>query len=374
MKNILLAVVGLSPQVVTETLFALHQQNRTIDAIHIITTRQGKEQINAHLLSLKDGKYYQYLKDYNIDPSTIDFSFDNVHTIKDANGIEVDDIEGEEENEWLLKKCLELAFSFTKDPNTAVFFSVAGGRKTMSSCLMLAAQLYGRPQDRVYHVLVSPEFESNRDFYYPPRASVPIELRDRNGHPYVKETKFATLTLVPIPFVSIRDKLSEGMLDAPKDPATLMLSLVREKPHGLTIDLPGGKLAYKNLEIDMMSARLALYAFFALRKKNCKENVASCRNCTECFLEANEILEHQEGITDMYQKTAGSRPLDEMSNSGILGLTKENFHSYKAKIRKDLEKGFGLYALGELAIESVGKKPDTRYGINMDKEKIRIIF
>ncbi|MFB3926224.1 MAG: CRISPR-associated ring nuclease [Syntrophales bacterium] len=47
MKNILLAVVGLSPQVITEILFALHQQDRKVDAIHIITTRKGKEQINA---------------------------------------------------------------------------------------------------------------------------------------------------------------------------------------------------------------------------------------------------------------------------------------------------------------------------------------
>ena len=132
MKTILLAVTGLSPQVITETLYALHQQNRTVDAIHIITTRQGKEKINAHLLSPTDGNYYQYLKEYDIDPSSIDFGFHNVHTIKDTNGIEIDDIEGEEENEWLLKKCLELTFSFTKDLNTTVFFSVAGGRKTMS--------------------------------------------------------------------------------------------------------------------------------------------------------------------------------------------------------------------------------------------------
>jgi CRISPR-associated protein Csx14 len=43
-------------------------------------------------------------------------------------------------------------------------------------------------------------------------------------------------------------------------------------------------------------------------------------------------------------------------------------------IRKDLERGLGLYALGELAIESVGKRPDTRYGMKMDKTKIRITF
>ncbi|MDO8724427.1 MAG: CRISPR-associated ring nuclease [Syntrophales bacterium] len=53
----------------------------------------------------------------------------------------------------------------------------------MSACLMIAAQFYGQPQDRVYHCLVSPEFESNRDFYYPPRASVTIELRDKEGQP-----------------------------------------------------------------------------------------------------------------------------------------------------------------------------------------------
>jgi len=102
MKNILLAVVGLSPQVITETLYALHQSGREVNAIHVITTRQGKEKINAHLLSPRDGRYYQYLREYGIDRRSIDFGFDNVHTVKDHHGIEIDDITGEEENEWLL--------------------------------------------------------------------------------------------------------------------------------------------------------------------------------------------------------------------------------------------------------------------------------
>lgn len=60
MKNILLAVVGLSPQVVTETLYALHQQGRRVDAIHVITTREGKEAVLAALLSPRDGRYRRY--------------------------------------------------------------------------------------------------------------------------------------------------------------------------------------------------------------------------------------------------------------------------------------------------------------------------
>jgi hypothetical protein len=53
-------------------------------------------------------------------------------------------IADEEDNERLLELCLSLTFQFTRDPGTAVFFSIAGGRKTMSACLMTAAHLYGR--------------------------------------------------------------------------------------------------------------------------------------------------------------------------------------------------------------------------------------
>jgi len=374
MKNIILAVAGLTPQVITETLFALHQQNKRIDAIHVITTRKGREKINAHLLSPGSGKYYQYLKEYNVDSGSIDFGFDNVHTIKDTNGIEIDDIAGEEENESLLRKCLELTFRFTKDSNTAVFFSVAGGRKTMTSCLTLAAQLYGRSQDRVYHVLVSPEFESNRDFYYPPEKSVPIELRDENGQLYIKETRYASINLVPVPFISIRDQLSDDMLKEPKDPATLMLSLVKEEPYQLTIDLPSAKITYKNLELDMMPARLALYTFFVLQKKECKKDINTCRQCTECFLDINQIYDRQEQIAELYKKISGRMAPAEMSDSGILNLNAENFNSYKSRIKDDITKGFGLYAIPELAIESVGNRPDTKYGIKIDRDRIRITF
>jgi len=36
-------------------------------------------------------------------------------------------------------------------------------------------------------------------------------------------------------------------------------------------------------------------------------------------------------------------------------------------------KAFGAQAAAQLAIEAVGKKPDTRYGIALEKDKIKII-
>lgn len=375
MRNILLAVVGLSPQVITETLYALHQTHRAVHAIHVITTRDGKEQIFAQLLAGGRGHYYAYLDDYGIDKESIDFGPHTIHTITDEHGVEIPDIRDEVDNEHLLTKCLDLAFKFTSDPETAVFFSVAGGRKTMSSCLTLAAQLYGRSQDRLYHVLVTPEFESNRDFFYPPPKSRLIQLRDARGELLYKETKYANVNLIHIPFVSIRERLDQELLRSPQDSGTLMLGVVKEKPRRLVVDLVHGKLIYTGLELDMMPARLALYAFFAMLKKKCpRTDIATCRNCTECFLEIAQVLDRQEEIGEMYSRLCTTRPLDEMSDTGIMQLTAENFMSYKGKIKRDLLQRFGPYALKELEIASHGRRPNTKYGILLDKDKLEILY
>lgn len=374
MKNILLALVGLSPQVVTETLFALHQHNRRVDEIHIITTRRGREMINAHLLPPNSGMYYRYLKEYGFNSSEINFNHNHVHVVADRLGIEIDDIATEEHNESVLNLCLDLAFRFTRKPDKAVFFSLAGGRKTMSSCLTLAAQLYGRPQDRLYHVLVTPEFESNRNFYYPPRKSKPLELKDERGRPYIKETKYARVTLIPIPFVSIREKIPADMLMQPMDPAEIMLSLIREDEYVLDVDLVDCKLKYKGVELDMTPAHLALLAFFAVRKKECTREAAVCDRCDECFLNVTDVFENQDRITDLYKRLCGGRVLSEMSDTGIINLNADNFRSMKSKIRKDIETCFGIYAADEAAVSSSGRRPNTRYGLKIDKNKLRIIM
>ena len=374
MKNILLAVTGLSPQVITETLYALHQNNRQVDVIHVITTRVGKEKIYAELLGGKDGHYYKYLKEYGFSTGSIDFGRHNIHAVADEHGIEIPDISSEADNEQLLKKCLELTFHLTQNPQTAVFFSVAGGRKTMSSCLTLAAQMYGRPQDRLYHVLISPEFESSRDFYYPPKEPRIIELRDYQGHLFSKDTRYAQLNLIHTPFVSIRDQLSVDLLKEPKDPGTLMLSLIREETARLTVNLIESKITYKAMEADMMPAHLALYGFFAMQKKSCALETESCGNCTECFLDIQAVFEKQDQVTDLYRRLCGTRPLNEMSDSGITGLVPDNFNSYKSKIKDVFKNNFGPYALRELEIASVGARPNTRYGIMTDKSKIKIVY
>jgi CRISPR-associated protein Csx14 len=374
MKNILLAVAGLSPQVITETLYALNQMNRSVHAIHIITTRPGKDRLLAQLLDGGQGPYYRYLEEYGVAETGIEFGPGNIHVVRDNFGAEIEDIIDESDNACLLKKCMELTFHHTRNPDNAVFFSIAGGRKTMGACLTLAAQMYGRPQDRLYHVLISPEFESCRGFFYPPGKSKKIELRNAQGEPYYKSTRYAKVNLVHMPFFSIRPQLSPEVLDQPRDPATLMLSLIREVPERLVINLNEGKVLYRGAQLDLMPTRMALYAFFALCKKACPEPEQNCKTCDTCFIDIQGVTQRQPEITDLYRRLCGSRPLDEMSDTGILNLNAENFRSLKSRIKNDLTGAFGLPAVEKIAIASVGRPPNTRYGLIMDKAAIEVVM
>ncbi|MBC2744859.1 MAG: TIGR02584 family CRISPR-associated protein, partial [Desulfosarcina sp.] len=211
-------------------------------------------------------------------------------------------------------------------------------------------------------------------FFYPPKKSRPIKIMDKHGEPVYKETRYARINLVHMPFFSIRSQLSPEVLDQPRDPATLMLSLIRESPEQMVVDLKAGKVRYRSMEMDMMANRLALYAFFALLKKECPAPDRQCKACDQCFLDFDGVSRRQSEITRLYKQRCGTRPIEEMSTTGILGLEKWNFNSLRSHINKDLMNAFGPLALEKLEIASTGKKPNTRYGLRMDKAAIEVVM
>jgi CRISPR-associated protein (TIGR02584 family) len=370
MRNILLALCGLAPQVITEALYALLQEGKYVHAVHVITTRQGKNQLLAGLFDPAQPRLSHLLNEFGLDLTDVEFPPTNIHTLTNSTGVEIDDIGTAEDNEDFLELCLSLAHRFSNDAGAAIWYLVAGGRKTMTSCLTLAAQLYGRQQDRLFHVLVSPDFENCRDFWYPPRQSQSLRLFDRQGHPFTKETRYAQIQLISIPFISVGAILGESIVTEMKTPADLMQSLIRETPYHLAVDLAEGKIIYGKTEMDMHPAHLALYAFFAERRKSCGHD-GPCTDCSHCYPDLYAIVESS-GIADMYRRIPGSRLIDEMSDSGISTLSKENFNSYKSKIRRDLLSTFGHAHIQELEIASLGTRPNTCYGLRLDRKRIQI--
>ena len=71
-REILVAVAGLTPQVITETLYYLTQVRDppvTIAEIHVLTTQPGRQRILADLLITDHGRFYTFCAEYDLIPT-----------------------------------------------------------------------------------------------------------------------------------------------------------------------------------------------------------------------------------------------------------------------------------------------------------------
>ncbi|SFQ82302.1 CRISPR-associated protein, NE0113 family [Halopseudomonas formosensis] len=211
-RKILLAVSGMSPQIITETLYALiHEKNWIPDEIRLITTLIGKR--NAVQQLLEDEKhFFRLLQDFGI-TQEVRFDEDCIIVIRDGRGQELPDLRTPEDNEAAANVISEQLRLLTSDPEegqscTELHVSLAGGRKTMGFYAGYALSLFGRPQDRLSHVLVSEHYESHPDFFYPTRSPRMIHTRDGQ----MLDTSKARVYLAEIPFVRLRNRLPETLL------------------------------------------------------------------------------------------------------------------------------------------------------------------
>jgi CRISPR-associated protein (TIGR02584 family) len=265
-RRVLVAVTGLSPQIVTETLYALAvapAQGASAfvpSEIHLITTRSGAEKARLALLSEEPGWFHRLCRDYALPP--IDFAAGHIHVLTDAAGDPLEDIRSPDDNRCAADGITELVRDFTADPDCALHVSIAGGRKTMGFFLGYALSLYGRPQDRLSHVLVAEPFESSSAFYYPTPASQVIELAGGR----LADAASAQITLADLPIVSLRHGLPEALLTghASYNEAVAAARLALAPPQ-LTIDLAGRRIRAAGKVFALPPAELALLSVFARR-------------------------------------------------------------------------------------------------------------
>ena len=214
MQNKLIAVIGNTPQVMTETFWALSVQRHVpIDEVFVMTTTKGKATCQKRLLD--EGRFEKMLVDCDIDPDTVDFDAYHILVFEDAEGKPLDDIRTSEENRLARDKIFNKIEEWTRDPNVALHCSLAGGRKSMGFILGAAVHFFGRPQDQLYHVLVSmPEIErSDASYYYQPKKPEPIVFFNRNTgreEPLIVGGKevmsdAVSIELAEVPFCRLRD-------------------------------------------------------------------------------------------------------------------------------------------------------------------------
>jgi len=361
-RRILLCVSGLSPQIVTETLYALAHADRPFlpTEVHLITTAEGARLAKAALLHPDGGQFSALQADY---PALAATSFDaaNIHLIAGPDEQPLADIRTPAENARAADAITALMAQLTRDDAAALHVSIAGGRKTMGFYLGYAFSLYARVQDRLSHVLVSAPFESLPDFFFPP--ALPRRLTTRDGRHI--DTAEAVVTLAEIPIVRLRHGLPEGLLAGQagfvETVSTLQDTLqdTLGTPH-LSIDLAARRVVCGTRVVALKPALLAWYAFWAQSALEGRA-MRSWRDIRpEEFL---RLYARVVGI-DAEAFEAAQRRLGQ-------DMEKEFFEQNNAKLDRELRHALGPAAL-PYRLQRSGKRPHTRRGLALPTDAIQL--
>lgn len=358
-RRILLAVTGLSPQVVTETLYALAldaQAPFVPTEVHLLTTSIGKDLARTALLHPDGGQFPALLADYpQIGKPVFDES--HIHVIQATDGTALPDIRTPAENAAAADAITALMAELTRDDDAALHVSIAGGRKTMGFYLGYAFSLFARPQDRLSHVLVSSPFESHPEFFYPPAQPRRLSTRDNK---YI-DTADAAVTLAEIPVVRLRHGLPKALQSGHSRFNETVEALQQSfAPPQLYLDLGEKTARCGSRLIRLPPALLAWLAWWA--------QSASRGEALQGWRDADAP-----SYLDLYQRVVGIDAVAYEKTAKRLkdGMEKDFFEQNNSKLEKALKEQLGPGAAPYLLVTE-GKRPHTRRGLSLPAHAITL--
>jgi len=356
-KRILVAVSGLSPQILTETLYGLAvKQGFVPTEIHLITTVEGAHRASLNLLHEDDGKFHALCKEYQLPP--IQFNEQNIHIIQDADNHQLNDIRTPAQNEAAADFITNIIKDLTSDEDSAVHVSIAGGRKTMGYYLGYALSLFGRTQDRLSHVLVSDGYEGHPKFYYPTKKSIIIQTRDNPPRPL--DTSKAELSLAEIPFIRMRQDIPKKLLDGKAGFLnTITLARKAELTPELIIDLKNKKLSANGEIFSMPAIAVAFYSWLLKHTLAAQEALEKPRDN-----DAN--LKYAQAFLKDYDEANGEMGSETTSAALREGMEGAFFAERITRVNKALKD-----SLGERLAESYKIKGTKHNGIMFYATELR---
>lgn len=268
-RRVLLAVSGLSPQIVTETVYALAvaspEDERFVPTeIQVVTTTTGARHIRESLLESGRGHLAALCRDYNL--PGIDFGDQGLHCVQSQSGEPLADIRTAQDNARMADAIADLVRELTSDPDCALHVSLAGGRKTMGYYAGYALSLFGREQDRLSHVLVCEPFDAAADFWYPPPQARLVRMRGKPAGQDEISTATAEVSLALIPFVRLRQGLPRALLDGKTGFAAAVAAAESfMAPASLRLHLTTRTVEADGQRFELQPAPFAFYAALAHR-------------------------------------------------------------------------------------------------------------
>ena len=272
----LIATIGTSPAVLTETIWELAGRDGIIpDDVVVVTTGKGREELLRHLFALDangaplpnptpdvpciwDQLRASLAAEGHELAGRLCFGNTADHLIAYSRQIdgrmrERNDIQDEADHNAFANCVLGQLLRHTASPARQVIVSIAGGFKTMSALMLSCMTLVGRTSDRVNHILV--KNGNCRDFFFPKQQRQEVEWSDPVTFTKTKGlAKDAQLLLLDVPLATFHDLFDRDFRDDAPSYADLVRKCQERARAGAA--LLGGRMSVGFL--DDMQMRLSV--------------------------------------------------------------------------------------------------------------------
>lgn len=263
-RTVLITSMGMSPSVLTETVWSLaHQPSPIIpDEIVVIVAKNAADKIRNELLNGENPVWNRLLASFRKEKLEIDgklaFGAASIHIIPDAQGDEMWDLRSSDDNLTAADFMLRQIRQYTETPDTELIVSIAGGRKTMSALLFSCMTLLGRDCDRIVHVLLPQELEGGSEppFYFPEMRVSYTSLRSGKK---IKSEKLRS-ELFEVPFVRMRGWYQDKFKSVPPTYRTLVSRVQMLAPPAVV---------YPDIEIDVWNGVVTMNGSMVQMSKPC---------------------------------------------------------------------------------------------------------
>ncbi len=369
-RRVLFLVTGLTPQVVTETLYALCVNRKppfVPTGIRLLTTAAGAKRARLMLFQADGGQFLNFCRDFELPQLRDVFREEDIEVVRRADGSVLEDIITAEDNTLVADAIMQRLRDFTTDDDCALHASLAGGRKTMGVALALALSLLGRPQDVLSHVLVSPPFESHPGFFYPPPqpqvllVGVPPQQRPVS-------TAEAEVSLAEIPLIRLRSLLDASLLANARGFGELMAraQAFLGQPE-LELDLQRSQARASGTEVPLTAVGKAFLLMLARRLVAERETHCPMEGVPDAAL-AREFLQ-------AYADINAEPPAEQTQRALKGGMDKNYFERRKHEVNSAFRKALGP---GPAKAYEIGRRHDAGSGrychdLPLKPEQVRII-
>lgn len=263
-RRVLLAVSGMSPAIITETLYSIAcvgEPSFIPTEIHIISTTIGADFAQQTLLDKTRGEFHALCKAYGL--PAIKFDRDTFHVLTDAKGREMGDVLTPGDNERCADFIMDVVRELTADADSALHVSIAGGRKSMGYYVGYMMSLFGREQDRMSHVIVDEAYEKCPEFFFPTKRSKKMMTTDGRE----VDARDCEITMANIPFLRMRDRIHAAGYDFASRSFTDVIDFAQlaSEATELVLDPANSRIALGGKVLKLSSSPMAFLLWQAKR-------------------------------------------------------------------------------------------------------------